>query len=489
MNKKDSAGSYCLDNLLTSPVVHVIIVFMLAVTLMMSKLGGSGLATYDDAFYAQKAKEILNTGDWTTMHYDGDPHFENPPFFIWLIAGSYKVFGINEYAAKFPSALMGVMTVLLIYFFGRYLFNEWIGFFSALVLSTTNIFTRYAGRAMMDVTLSFFVASALFALILSIRKDHRYFLLWGLCIGISVLIKSVLGLFPAVITVLFLLFTKRWKIFINVYFIIGILCAVILGFSWYIHQTILFGNVFLNIHFGWLIFERGFEAQSAAWYGHLSYAKDLIEYYWPWLPVFIIGIWKFSTRAAENKEAEKLCLIWVGTIFIIMSCMQTWVMWYVMPIFPAAALICGATLDRWLGEKRRVAHTKFWLVLTGLAIVFINATPIRLSKERERDARIIAPYVRHFAYHHQRIAAFRQSYHALNNTLLFYSDYSASPMLQQYDELHMLFKSTDTVFCIMSNSDLDSLAMKGISYSIVRKSDNLSLIANQPVQSYDVRSW
>jgi 4-amino-4-deoxy-L-arabinose transferase-like glycosyltransferase len=489
MNKQDLADSYCLDKLLTNPVVHIIIIFMLAVTLMMSKLGGSGLATYDDAFYAQKAKEILSTGDWMTMHYDGNAHFENPPFFMWLIAGSYKIFGINEYAAKFPSALMGVMTVLLIYYFGRYLFNEWIGFFSALILSTTNVFTRYAGRAMVDVALSFFITLALFAMILGIRKNPRYFLLWGLCISVSVLIKSVLGFFPAVITILFLLLTRRWKILTNLYFIIGTLCILTLGFSWYIHQTILYGDVFLKIHFGWLIFERGFEAQSTAWYDHLSYAKDLVEYYWPWLPIFIFGIWKFLKRAAEKKEAEMLCLLWVSTIFLIMSCMQTRVMWYIMPMFPAAAIICGVTLDEWLGEKRRVVHAKFWLVLTGFVIVFVNATPIRLSKERERDTRIIAPYVQKFASHHQRVMAFRQSYHSLNNALLFYSDYSASPMLQNYDELRTLFANTDTVFCILSNSELDSLAKKDVPYSIIRKTDNLSLIANCPVQVYDVRSW
>jgi len=489
MNKQNFTESYCLDKLLTNPVVHIIIIFLLAVTLMMSKLGGNGLATYDDAFYAQKAKEILITGDWMTMHYDGNPHFENPPFFMWLIAGSYITFGINEYAAKFPSAFMGVMTVLLIYLVGRYMFNEWVGFYSALILSTTNIFTRYAGRAMMDVTLSFFVTLALFAMVLGIRKSPRYFLLWGLCVSVSVLIKSVLGFFPAVITLLFILSTKRWRVFANPYFIIGSISIGVLGCSWYINQSILYGNVFLKVHFGWLIFQRGFEVQPEAWDAHLSYAKDLMEYYWPWLPVFIVGIWKFSKRVLHNDEAEILCLIWVMTIFLTMSYMQTRVMWYIMPIFPATSMMCGVTLDEWLGEKRRIAHAKFWLILTGLVIVFFNATPIRLSKERERDTRIIAPYVQRFASHHQCVAAFRQNYYSLNNALLFYSDYSASPILQHYEELRALFAKTDTVFCILSNSDRDSLGMKDVSYSMIRKTDNLSVISNYPIQVYDVRSW
>ena len=119
---------------------------------------------------------------------------------------------------------------------------------------------------MMDVTLSFFVTLALFALILGIHKNSRFFLLWGLCIGISILIKSVLGFFPAVVSIIFIMLTKRWRVLLNPYFISGCIGIVVIGFSWYIHQFILFGNVFLKVHFGWLIFERGFKVQSETWY-------------------------------------------------------------------------------------------------------------------------------------------------------------------------------------------------------------------------------
>ena len=158
-------------------------------------------------------------------------------------------------------------------------------------------------------------------------------------------------------------------------------------------------------------------------------------------------------------------------------------------MFPAASMICGVTIDEWLGEKRRIGQAMFWLVFTGFAIVFINATPIKLSKEREHDTRILAPYVHQFASQHYHIVAFRQSYHTLNNALLFYSDFSASPILYNYDELHNLFINSDTVFCILNNSDIDSLSKCVIPYTIIRETDDISLIVNHPVQTYNLRNY
>lgn len=123
-------------SILFDPKIHIILVTFLAITIMMSKLDQYGLANYDDAFYAQKAKEILATGDWFTMHYNHIPAFENPPFFMWLVALSFKIFGINEYAARFPSALMGVGSVILLYLCTKWLTRDSIAaLFSATVLS------------------------------------------------------------------------------------------------------------------------------------------------------------------------------------------------------------------------------------------------------------------------------------------------------------------------------------------------------------------
>ena len=143
--------------------IRILSAIFIGAVLIFSKLGGDGIANYDDAFYAQKAKEIWQTGSWMTLHYAGAPAFENPPGFIWLVALSYKIFGVNDFGAIFPSALFGVLTMVLVYFFGRSLFGAGTAPVAAFVMATTLYFIKYARHAMIDVTLSFFVTAALLA--------------------------------------------------------------------------------------------------------------------------------------------------------------------------------------------------------------------------------------------------------------------------------------------------------------------------------------
>ena len=144
------------DKFFSDPNFHLFILLLFAFILYFSKLGGNGLWG-DDSFYAQKAKEILSTGSWFTMHFDGNPNFDNPPFFIWLLAGSFSLFGVNDFGALFPSALFGVLSVGLMYTMTKRLYDSWTAFIAVTVLATTLPFMRYARHAMMDVTLTFFV--------------------------------------------------------------------------------------------------------------------------------------------------------------------------------------------------------------------------------------------------------------------------------------------------------------------------------------------
>jgi len=484
-----SSGSVRYEREFSNPNFQLTFITLLSIVVIFSKLGGNGLANFDDCFYAQKAKEVLQTGNLMTMHYNGTPAFENPPLYMWLAAISYKIFGVCEYAAKFPSAFMGVSTIILVYFFARYLFNNWTGFFSSFVLSTTFIFTRHARHAMLDVTLSFFVCLAMFSLVLAIRKDARYFLLFGLSTGICILTKSVLGFFPFVIAAMYLLITKRWRTFFNAYFLLG--CAIILsvGFSWYVHQYLTFGRLFLDIHFGWLIFQRGILLNPQPWYDHLSYFEDLLTYYWPWLPLLILGVAKFWKLARQKDERALLILIWLGTILGTMSIMKSRVLWYVMPIFPAAAVATGYALNEILKPRVKLAFMKASMCVGAAAIILLNATPLQIESEREKDVRTIAPYIKHFANRGAKVIAFRRDFYGLNNALLFYSDVAASPILQDYGDFSKAFDDTSLVLCVLSVSEVDQVLQNTSEIHVVKKTDELATISNRSLDVSEVKTW
>jgi hypothetical protein len=250
-----------------------------------------------------------------------------------------------------------------------------------------------------------------------------------------------------------------------------------------------YGDQFYGTHFGWVIFQRGFKAEPQPWHAHLSYAKDLVVYYWPWLPVFVVAVWKFADKARHSNESAVLCLLWSGIVFLTMSAMQTRRLWYIMQMFPAAALMCGVVMDEFFGEARRSTLAKFWLGLAVLAAVVINATPLPLSKEREKDVRVLAPYWRHFGTQGCSLIAFRQEYYGFNNTMIFYSDQNVGAILQTYEELEERFRRPDTALCFIAVEELLALRARAIPFAVTRKVEDFALISNRTLDISEVKTW
>jgi len=463
---------------------------LFSLTVFFTKLGLNGLANYDDCFYAEEAKEILKTGNWMILHYDGAAAYHNAPLFMWLVAVSYKVFGLSVYAAKFPSALMGFLTVLLVYYLGKILFDTTHGFLAAFILSTTYPFFKYARHSMLDVTLAFFVTLALTGLVLALRKNPQYFWLWGTSIGLAVLTKSALGVFPLLITFLFLILAGRWKIFFNLHFWGGVLTAVGISAAWVASQYVVGGQDFINTHLKFIILGKVSDDRPEAWYAHLGFIKDLFTFYWPWIPAAIYGLFRIIRGDLKDRETTLLLLLWSLTVLTVMSFMKTRYVWYLMQSLPALALVAAYGLYHWvdLPENRE----KLLQIIVGVgitAIVLLNVLPFALDKDRERDTRTIAPYVKYFADNGDRLIALREEYFGLNNALLFFSDHAAEPLYQNVGDIQKEFSANQTVLCVAHREDLAEIQKTVTAWYPVIYTDDLILISNQKLDTNDVQTW
>ncbi|NOT61379.1 MAG: phospholipid carrier-dependent glycosyltransferase, partial [Acidobacteria bacterium] len=117
--------------------------FTLAALLLFANLHRGDLAGYDDAVYAHEGKQMLARGDWLNVWLNGQLDFDKPPLFIWLEAASFWLLGVNDFAAKFPAALLGLATMALLYHFARQLTaNVWLPAWAMLVLATTQYFVK-----------------------------------------------------------------------------------------------------------------------------------------------------------------------------------------------------------------------------------------------------------------------------------------------------------------------------------------------------------
>ena len=89
---------------------------LLTFPLFLYKLGQTSLVSWDEAWYAEVARNILKTGNIINLTWNGHPYTDHPPVGFWLMAATYKIFGINEFLTRFPSALSGILSIILLYF-------------------------------------------------------------------------------------------------------------------------------------------------------------------------------------------------------------------------------------------------------------------------------------------------------------------------------------------------------------------------------------
>src|SRR5688572_9659051 len=154
---------------------HIIVIVIVAMcyALFFHNLGGLGLVGPDEPRYAAIAREMLQTGDYITPRLHGTPWFEKPPLLYWLAVAGYRIFGINEAGARFPSAVSAALCVFLIYWCGRRLWDRRLGFLAAIVLATSIGWFAFARAASMDMLLTASLTAALVFFLVGFNDEGR----------------------------------------------------------------------------------------------------------------------------------------------------------------------------------------------------------------------------------------------------------------------------------------------------------------------------
>ena len=182
-----------LFKILSNKTFQVVFLVFSSLLCFLGRQLDRGITNFDDAYYAQKAKEIIFSDSLWVVAWRGGPSFDNPPLPFWLTGLAYKVFGVSGYAAVFSSAIFGVLIVYLTYSLCNYLYKDnWTSFLAAFVLLFPGLFLDSSRRAMLDITLAFFVTASMYCLIKGL-ENRRFYLLYGVMAGCAVLTKSVRG--------------------------------------------------------------------------------------------------------------------------------------------------------------------------------------------------------------------------------------------------------------------------------------------------------
>jgi 4-amino-4-deoxy-L-arabinose transferase-like glycosyltransferase len=384
-------GTADLPSARTPRLMYWLMLALLSSLLLFANLQRGDLSGYDDAVYAHEARSMILSGDWWNVRFNGYLNFEYPPMFLWMEAVSMKTFGFTDFAAKFPSAVLGVATILLTALLAFELTGDaWLSLFAGIVLLSTQYFMKYATHAMTDVPFTFFVTVTALAYLRGLRNP-KYFVLCGAAIGSAILTRSVMGLLPAPAILAHLLFVKRQHLLRSRQFLIGAILAAAIPAVWYGSQYATHGNVFVAKHTefvgGKIASSTLTPAQRLT--GLAEYPRLLFSSYWPWLPLLLLGLIKQARRSLSRDECAAFLLLWVFCIIVPLSLAETKLLRYLIPLFPVFSILAALPLNAWLPLRRKPEITSGVYVLAG-GYLFVTTFFFPTALNRATDMKQLA---------------------------------------------------------------------------------------------------
>lgn len=223
-----------LDKLAESPRYSVYLLLLLSILFYIG-IGQVHLFDWDEINFAESAREMMESGDYLRVQINFQPFWEKPPFFFWLQVVSMKLFGINEFAARFPNALLGFIYMVTLYFIGKKHFNGKFGLLWALLFTASLLPQVYFKSGIIDPLFNFFIFLSIYFMAVALKKKDEkslllYALLSGLFSGLSVFTKGPVGFLLLGMTLFIYLVFDRFKSFPSIrkilFFLVGFLFVV-----------------------------------------------------------------------------------------------------------------------------------------------------------------------------------------------------------------------------------------------------------------------
>lgn len=351
-------------------------------------LGSRGLNEPDEGRYAEVSREMLKSGDWLVPTLHGLVHPQKSPIIYWLIAGSFKVFGHHEWAARLPGALAAVGIAWLTFLTGRYLFGTRVGIAATVVLVTSLEFFALARVLTPDMVLTFWITAAIaaFARWISQPQRSRWIWMFFAAMGIGFLTKGPMGIVvPVSAAVAWQIAGRRRGELVKVPWLRGMALTFVLGLSWFVVVSIKEPRLFHFFAYDELA-ARFFTRQHGRYHSPLFFIGVVLVGLLPW--TFLLGAavrWLADEFKTRRELAPRWWLIigWVVPPFLLLSLSGSKLVTYVLPLYPALALAIGAWWHR-VGSRRNLTSHAVGVasLMAGLALALIavlrffpNATP------------------------------------------------------------------------------------------------------------------
>ena len=342
------------------------------------------LVSSDEGRYAEIAREMVASGDWVTIRYHGLKYFEKPPLHLWMTALAYHAFGLGEWQARLWVALSGAIGLAMTAWAARRWYGPRVGMLTALVLLAAPTWNLGGHFNSLDMGVSAALACVLAAVLVaqhpqaSARSRRSWMLAAWAAMGVAVLTKGLIGIaLPGLVLVVYTLLVRDWALWRRLHIAAGTALMLAITAPWFVLVSIRnpeFAQFFF-IHEHWQRYTSSVHRRTGAlWF----FVPQLLLGFLPWIGLAPSLVAQVRRPASANGFRPTVLLaVWAGAIFVFFSLSSSKLPGYIIPVFPALAVLAALALER--------IEPRHWnwqvLAMAALALAGLLASPLvgRLS--------------------------------------------------------------------------------------------------------------
>ena len=352
-------------------------------------LGHVHLFDWDEINFAESSREMIVSGDYLRVQVGFRPFWEKPPLFFWIQSASMHLFGINEFSARLPNALFGILTLLTLFLVGKRERNEKVGVLWALLYFGSILPHMYFKSGIIDPVFNFFIFTAIYFLMRSLNgatNRLRYATYSGVLIGLAVLTKGPVGFLILLLTFIVVLIVQRFKFLPRIKDVLAFGLATFLVSSlWYGIEVINNGPGFLVefINYQIDLFKTPVADHSQPFYYHF------VVVFLGCFPMSVFALGGFTkSRVNSNLEQWMMVLFWV--VMILFTIVTTKIVHYSsMAYLPLSFIATNYLYSKIKQEKGLPNGLVIVFLITGLTFASLLTILPLISTFRD----VLVPYI------------------------------------------------------------------------------------------------
>ena len=360
----------------------IIFIAVLAAIFFIPFLGRVHLFDWDEINFAECSREMIKMNDYSRVYINFMPFWEKPPMFFWMQSTAMKIFGVTEFAARFPNAICGIITLIVVFICGSRIYDKKFGVLWALAFGGSLFPNMYFKSGIIDPWFNLFTFLSLFNFIIyhwarnkfdkeGLVKNPQHYVIWaGIFMGLAVLTKGPVSLMVFLLSLGVYFIYNRFRFYFNWWHaILFLIVAAVVTSAWYGYETMKNGPSFIAefLKYQYRLFSTHDAGQKGFWGYH--YVVLLIGCF-PASLFAIPSFFKTNYTSRFDKDFKKWMQILFWVVTILFTIVQSRIIHYSSLAWFPLTFLAAYSFYKW--DLKQMSYKKYVGVFVGILGGFIS---------------------------------------------------------------------------------------------------------------------